>query len=132
MKKPAPRAPAEKVALYEAVVATVPGLERKGAGLPYTSINGNMFSLLTPSGALALRLNKPDREAFLKKHNTTLCEQYGSVMPEYVVVPDALLEDTKSLSKDFARSYAYASALRPKPTTRKKPTAKKSPKKKSR
>jgi hypothetical protein len=33
--------PAERVALYEKLVASLPGVERKGADNPYTAINGN-------------------------------------------------------------------------------------------
>jgi hypothetical protein len=46
----------EKVALYEQLVATIPGLERKGDANPYTSMNGNMFTLLHQSSRLAIRL----------------------------------------------------------------------------
>ena len=122
-KKPA-RAPTDKVELYEKLVATNPLVERKGAAMPYTSVNGNMFSLLTPSGQLALRLPTEERDAFLKKYKTRLCEQYGVVMKEYVVVPDALLKKTQELKKFFDCSYAYVSSLKPKPTTRKKPAKK--------
>jgi TfoX/Sxy family transcriptional regulator of competence genes len=121
MKKPVPKAPAESVALYEAVVATIPEVERKGATMPYTSLNGNMFSLLTADGTLALRLPSPEREAFLKRYNTTLSEQYGVVMKEYVSVPASLLKNTSALAKYFEMSYRYACTLKPKPTTKKKP-----------
>src|SRR5262249_29361617 len=99
MSKPAPKALSDRVALYDALLATIPKIERKGATLPYTSVNGNMFSLLTPEGALALRLPSPDREAFLKRYKTKLCVQYGTVMKEYVQVPAALLENTRELAK---------------------------------
>ena len=124
MAKAAPKAPADKVALYEKLVATSPGVERKGATMPYTSVNGNMFSLLTSSGTLALRLPADEREAFLKKYKTTLSEQYGTVLKEYVDVPDALLKNTAELSKFFDASVAYARSLKPKPTTRPKKPAK--------
>jgi hypothetical protein len=92
MAKQAPHAPPEKVEFYEKLVATNPEVERKGAANPYTSINGNMFSQLLPSGRLSLRLPEAEREAFLKKYNTKLVEQYGIVQREYVEVPDELLE----------------------------------------
>jgi hypothetical protein len=113
--------PAEKVALYEKLVATLPGVERKGADNPYTSLNGNMFSLLhSPEGRLALRLPKEEREQFLKKYKTTLFEAYGAVMQEYVAVPDKLLiSKTKELEKYFAISHAYAKTLKAKPTKKK-------------
>src|SRR5271165_94612 len=37
---------------YEKLTATNPGVERKGATHPYTSLNGHMFSCLHPSGAM--------------------------------------------------------------------------------
>lgn len=123
MGKPAPNVNADSLALYEKLVATLPGVERKGAANPYTSVNGHMFSMLTKDG-LALRLEEEDRAAFLEKHRTRLCEQYGVVLKEYVLVPDALLRRTRELAKDFERSFRYVSALRPKPTTRKKTTTK--------
>jgi hypothetical protein len=124
MSKPAPKAPAQSVALYEALLATNPHIERKGATMPYTSVNGNMFSLLTPEGTLALRLPAAERDAFLKRYDTTLCVQYGTVMKEYVRVPPSLLENTRALAKYLTLSYRYASSLKPKPT-KKQPPAKK-------
>ena len=120
MSKPAPKAPAQSVALYAALLATNPEIERKGATMPYTSVNGNMFSLLTSDGTLALRLPAADREAFLERYGTTLCVQYGAVMKEYVSVPPSLLRNTRSLAKYLDISYRYACSLKPKPTTKKK------------
>jgi len=111
--------PADKLALYEALVATNPNVERKGAANPYTSLNGHMFSYLNPEGTMALRLPEEEREKFLKKYKTTLFEAYGAVMKEYVTVPDTLLSKTKELSKYFAISYEYIGSLKPKPTKRK-------------
>ena len=118
MAKPA--AAADKLALYEKLVATIPEVERKGATLPYTSRNGHMFSYLSKDGKLELRLPPAEREAFLKKHKAKLCEAYGKIQPEYVEVPDALLASTKELKKFFEISYNYVGSLKPKPTTKKK------------
>jgi TfoX/Sxy family transcriptional regulator of competence genes len=115
---------AQKLELYEKLVATNPDVERKGATMPYTSVNGHMFSLLTKEGKLALRLPPEKRDAFLKSYKTRLCEQYGTVLKEYVEVPDELLRTTRELKVHFDVSYAYASALKPKPTTKKKPSTK--------
>jgi len=105
-----------KVALYEKLIATIPGLQRKGDANPYTSLNGNMFTLLHQSSTLAIRLPEDERQEFLKKHKTRLFEAYGTVMKEYVHVPDALLENTKELQKYLQVSYEYAKTLKPKPT----------------
>src|ERR1700730_2522052 len=122
MAKADPEVYAANLQLYEKLVATNPSVPRKGATMPYTSINGHMFSLFTRDAWLALRLPTDEREAFLKKYKTKLCEQYGTVMPEYVQVPDALLKKTQELRKYFDLSYACVSSLKPKPT--KKPAPK--------
>jgi hypothetical protein len=115
-----PDIPADKLALYDKLIATMPEIERKGAANPYTSLNGHMFSLLLgPKGVMALRLPEDEREKFLKKYGTTLYEAYGAVMREYVTVPDALLKNTKALEEYLAISYAYIKTLKPKPTTKK-------------
>ncbi len=116
-----PDIPADKLALYDKLIATHPEIERKGAANPYTSLNGHMFTLLLgPRGVMALRLPEDEREKFLKKNDTTLYEVYGAVMREYVTVPDSLLKNTKALEKYLAMSYAYVKTLKPKPTTKKK------------
>ena len=108
--------PAQRVALYERLVATLPGVERKGASMPYTFVNGNMFSFLAADGSLALRLPEDERETFMKEHETGLVLQHGAVLKDYVRVPDALLSNTRAMKRCFALSYAYVQTLKPKAT----------------
>ena len=108
-------APTPEVNLYDQLIATIPSIERKGAANPYTSLNGNMFTLLHQS-RLAIRLPEDKREEFLNKYQTTLFEAYGTIMQEYVAVPVALLRNTKELKKYLDASYEYAKTLKPKPT----------------
>jgi hypothetical protein len=112
----------DTLTLYEKLVATQPGIERKGDTIPYTSVNGHMFSNLTKGGKVSLRLPEDVRATFLAKYKTKLSEEYGIVRKEYVVVPDALLAKTSELAPYFARSYAWVKAMKPKPTTKKKTT----------
>lgn len=107
-----------RVALYDELIATNPEIERKGDNNPYTSLNGNMFTLLHQS-RLAIRLPGAEREKFIKKYKTGLFEAYGAVMKEYVAVPDGLLESTKELRKYLDLSFEYAKKLGPKPTKKK-------------
>jgi hypothetical protein len=116
MAKPtAGSVPLDKLELYEKLVATNPNVERKGATVPYTSLNGHMFSYLSKQGKMALRLPTGEREAFLRKYKAKLCEAYGKVQPEYVEVPDSLLSSTQELKKFFDCSYEYVGSLKPKP-----------------
>jgi hypothetical protein len=110
--------PAERLVLYERLVATNPDVERKGATMPYTSRNGHMFSFLDPTGTMALRLSDDDRSRFIEEYQTALAEQYGRVMKEYVVVPDDLFGRTEELGDWFRRSHEWISTLEPKATTR--------------
>jgi TfoX/Sxy family transcriptional regulator of competence genes len=112
-------APSSAVALYDKLIATNPSIERKGDANPYTSLNGNMFTLLHQS-RLAIRLPEAEREKFLKKYKATLFEAYGAVMQEYVAVPDALLENTEELQKYLDASFDYAKTLKPKPTKKRR------------
>ena len=70
--------------LYEKLVATNPLVARKGDTMPYTSVNGHMFSSLGKDGVLSLRLPAGVREAFLKKYDSRGCprrtESFGASM----------------------------------------------------
>ena len=120
MSKTLDQVPQDKLELYRKLLATQPGIELKGGvKLPYTSHNGNMFSLLTKEGTVGLRLGEEDREAFISKYGAKLLRQYGAVLEEYVEVPDSLLSNTRALRPFLAKSYAYVQTLKPKPTKRK-------------
>src|SRR5215471_3784212 len=102
---------------YAELVATIPEAVLKGAKMPYTSMNGNMYSYLGDNG-VALRLPADAREEFLAKYDTTLYHAYGIVQKEYVTVPADLLTKTGELAPYFRASFDYAKTLRPKATKR--------------
>jgi hypothetical protein len=105
----------EKVKLYDKLIATRKEIERRGDANPYTALSGNMFTILLGSQTLGIRLPEKEREKFLKKYGTTLLEAYGTVMKEYVAVPDSLLGKTKELKRYLDLSFEYAGTLKPKP-----------------
>jgi len=109
----------EKIAIYNKLVATHADAVRKGATIPYTSLNGHMYSMLTKGDDVALRLPEEARQPFLDKHKTKLVEQYGVVQKEYVVVPDTLLKKPKELQRYFDMSYKYVSGMKPKVSKKK-------------
>jgi len=108
-----------KVALFQQLVSTHQDAVLKGDTVPYTSLNGHMYSYFSKDGFLALRLPAPARDKFLEKYNTTLVTAYGIIQKEYVVVPDALLEKTAELKPWFDQSFEYVSTLKPKPGKKK-------------
>ena len=119
MSKTSNLPPQDKINLYDRLIDTHPNIERKGKSMPYTSLNGHMFTYLSKSGSLGIRLSKEEREAFLEEYNTTLYESHGAIMKEYVTVPDDLLENTEELEKYLDLSYEYVKTLKPKPTKKK-------------
>jgi hypothetical protein len=106
----------EKKGAYDRLLATHPDIDRKGKNLLYTSVNGHMFTVFSTEAKLGIRLPKGEREAFLARFDTTLLVSYGTVMKEYVTVPDALLEETAELEPYLRMSYDYVASLKPKPT----------------
>ncbi|MEM1048733.1 MAG: TfoX/Sxy family protein [Pseudomonadota bacterium] len=103
---------------YRVLVAASPGIELKGKKMPYTSMNGNMFSFLAPDGVLCLRLSSAECTEFMQAHGTEPVMQYGSVMRDYVAVPDALVTDDDALAALFRKSLENAQSLKAKPTKR--------------
>jgi hypothetical protein len=110
----------KKLDLYKKLVAAQPGLALKGDTIPYTSLNGHMFSFLSKQDDFCLRLPTNEIPKFLEKYKSRLAENYGVVQKEYVVVPDELLEKTSELIKYLKISLNYISSLKPKPTSKDK------------
>jgi hypothetical protein len=104
---------AQALAIYEQYLTTL-GIERKGATMPYTSINGNMFSFLDKAGHLGLRLPEKERNEFMKLYKTQLCVSNGVTMKEYVHVPENVFIDKKAMNKYFKISNSYAQGIKPK------------------
>lgn len=107
-----------RLTIYEALIATQPGIERRGKKNHYTSMNGNMFSFLAADGTICIRLSDADRKVFAETFDASPVLQYGAVMKEYVAISDTLLADPDELSAYFERSVAHARSLKPKPTKR--------------
>jgi hypothetical protein len=106
----------DSVQVYEKLLAAFPDIARKGATMPYTSVNGNMFSFIDKDGKLNIRLSETKRDEFIKKYQATQSVQHGVIMKEYVSVPERLLAATKDLRPWLAQSYEYAKNLKPKKT----------------
>ncbi len=105
--------------LYSELVARHPHAERKGKSMPYTSVNGHMYSHLSKEGEMGIRLSPDDLIDFITKYNTTHHMQHGRVMKEYATVPLSLLQNTDEIFIYFEKSHAYTAILKPKSTKKK-------------
>jgi len=113
--------PPERLRLYERLVKSIPEIAvRSNFGAAYTSVNGNMYTMISKHGVVGIRLPEPDRSAFLKKYGATIfrADPAWPPNPEYVAVPDELLASTAKLHPYLTTSYPYALMLKPKPTKR--------------
>ncbi|QZY29707.1 hypothetical protein [Nocardioides coralli] len=108
------RGPAEAFDKYDAAIALVDGVTRKGAANPYTSGNGWMATYLGKEGEVAIRLGTDDLEAFLSEHGTERPVSYGSVMKDFAIVPEPIVADAEQLAPLIRRAHDHVSSLPPK------------------
>ena len=86
----------DKIDLYEKLICSIPGIEHKGVSMPYTSLNGNMFSFIDKHGSCGIRLPEKEREDFIKEYKTGLFETHGTFLKEYVTPNGRLLSVTQT------------------------------------
>jgi len=103
-----------KEKLYDELVSRCPGVERKGKSLPYTSVNGHMFSQLNKEGQLGIRFSKTVQQQYIRELNTTSFRSYGKEMQGYVLMPEHLWDELNTLTKYLKESFDYVSSLDPK------------------
>jgi hypothetical protein len=115
MARPEPDIDPMVLAAYDAMLG---GVERKGAAMPYTSLNGNMYSMISKAGVIGLRLSKTDLAAAFAAGLAPFEGTPGFINKEYAGVPAAMLGDGATLKAWFEKSHAYATTLKPKKTTR--------------
>lgn len=109
----------EKIAYYERLIQSHPDAVRKGDTIPYTSLNGHMYSYFSKDDFLALRLPARERAEFMEKYKVGLVQQYGIIQKEYVHVPENVLKNTLELKVYFEVAFNYVSSLKPKPPSKK-------------
>ncbi|MFT4662537.1 MAG: hypothetical protein ACI8XB_002827 [Patiriisocius sp.] len=83
-------------------------------------MNGRMYTLIDKEDKLSIRLNKEDTEEYASKYEVQPSIQHNSVMKEYVLVPQKMLENDKYLKYFFNKSYEYFNGMPPKSTKKKK------------
>lgn len=99
--------------LYDRLIQTQPNVQRYGKGMPSTSVNGNRFSFLSPTGSLFLRLPEKEKENFIRKYKSAAKAQ-GNSLIEYVEVPEKVVKDFEEIKRYFAISFAHAMTLKSK------------------
>jgi hypothetical protein len=106
------------LAAFDAMIAGASGVERKGAAMPYLSVNGNMYAMISKANVIGLRLSKDDLAAFMAAGGEPYEGTPGFINKEYGGVPATMLADAKTLKRWFKASHAYAKTLKPRKTTR--------------
>ena len=105
----------DQLALFDRAVTLNGNFERKGKTVPYTSVNGHMFSILNKEGELGVRLSKEAGERFLQAHRDSgSFHSHGATMRGYVLVPQAMLKDSQALAVLLEEGHQYVLSLPPK------------------
>lgn len=104
----------DKLIIYDALVTQCPRFNRLGKTMPYTSANGYMFSLFNKANEIGIRFSKDIQEEYMKKYDTTIYHSYGAVMRGYILIPEHLWTDDKTMVKLLNESYDYVMSLKTK------------------
>jgi hypothetical protein len=104
----------DRRAVYEEAVERCDGFELKGKSVPYTAVNGHMFSQLSPDGALGIRFSEEVQERYIAELGTGPFTSYGKALKGYVRMPDTFWGDPDRLARFLGEAYEYASTLDPK------------------
>jgi TfoX/Sxy family transcriptional regulator of competence genes len=127
-KKPSP----ELSSILEKALKGMEARNKPMFGCPAYFVGDNWFSGVHED-RLLVRLNEKDREKMWAQHpDAQLFEPMpGRVMKEFVVLPPAVVDDTKELKKWLKLGHAYSATLPPKKKkkAKKKAGAKAVPKK---
>ncbi len=101
----------KQLELYDLIIEKCGKFERLGKTMPYTSVNGYMFSQLNKNGEIGIRLSKEKGTEFINKHQAKVFKSYGTVMKNYVCLPDQVLSEIDLSVKYMLESYEYTKSL---------------------
>jgi hypothetical protein len=108
--------PEEPLAHFTRLIGSHPDMDLKGGGkMRYTSMNGNMYTILGKTGECGLRMSKEDGAEFMATFKAGPLSQYGAVLKGYVQIPSEVLPDTEALLPWLEKSHEWAKTLQPKP-----------------
>jgi TfoX/Sxy family transcriptional regulator of competence genes len=110
------KSPPELVDLFERAVPQGRGIERRTMfGYPAAFLNGHLFAGLHQE-SFVVRLPEADRERARAEHRARAFEPMpGRHMREYVVVPEPVLGEPRTLAAWLAAAIRYVRSLPPKP-----------------
>lgn len=101
----------EKLKFYDNLISLSSNFKRKGKTVPCTTANGYMFSQLNKSGEIGIRLPKEIGLKFMQEYQTTPFMSYGSVMKDYVLIPENLYSNTTLLLDLLEQAYRHVISL---------------------
>jgi hypothetical protein len=120
---------AAEIETFDAALPADPRVVRaKMFGLPHGKVGDHMFAGRHPTG-VTVRVSPTDRDDLLRKGAKLFEPMPGRVMKEWVLLPEALVENAKVLAGTIDRAFQYTASL---PRKRKaKKSAKAGPKPRS-
>ena len=101
----------EVLELYLKAINKCAAFEMKGKTMPYTSVNGHMFSQVNKQDQLGIRFSKERQLEYLTEWASDYFYSYGAKMKGYVRVPESVLKNTERLANVLQESFEYFSEL---------------------
>ena len=111
--------PIAKLSIIASVVRAAPFLlqvhkaDRRSTVHRPVHLDAVSIKTFDKAGEVSLRLSKADQAEFLETYDSRVPAQYGKDMPDFAVVPDALLRDLDALRPWFVRSWDFVGTLEP-------------------
>ena len=105
----------ELIAKFYAALPNDPRIERKKMfGYPCTFVNGNM-AVGTHNQNIIARMGENERTEWINKKGAKLFEPMpGRAMKEYIVIPQAIVNDAKALKAAVQQSIDFVLGMKPK------------------
>ena len=101
----------ETLKRYDDLVAQCNRFERKGKTMPYTSSNGHMFSFINKAGEFGIRFGKERQEELMKELNSDYFHSHNAIMKGYVLIPEIVFNNNKTMIDLLNESYEYVESL---------------------
>ncbi|MHB1391074.1 MAG: TfoX/Sxy family protein [Thermoleophilia bacterium] len=108
------KSPPELVEIYDRALKKLPEADRRQMfGYPVAFANDNLFTGLHQEN-MFVRLAQTDREIMIEAGGVPFEPTVGRVMKEYVVLPQAIIDQPGTLGRWLKKSMTYAGAMPPK------------------
>lgn len=93
------------------MIGGVDDVVRKGVGVPYVALRGNMYAMVSRQNAIGIMIDDEDWKSFEMAGGTTFDAVPGIPLKGFGAIPETMYKDRLQLQSWFRRAYAAAEKL---------------------